>query len=87
MFSHGIYVLTVNGDEGLIAATVNWFTQTPFESPLIAVVLKLDCYSYVSVEKNWNFTLNMHCKGQPGLAFGFFKPSTVEGNLVSGELF
>ncbi|MGY9061879.1 MAG: flavin reductase [Rhodospirillales bacterium] len=50
MFSHGIYVLTVNGDEGLIAATVNWFTQTPFESPLIAVVLKLDCDSYASVE-------------------------------------
>jgi flavin reductase (DIM6/NTAB) family NADH-FMN oxidoreductase RutF len=44
------YVLTVNGDEGLIAATVNWFTQTPFESPLIAVVLKPDCYSYASVE-------------------------------------
>ena len=44
------YVLTVNGDEGLIAATVNWFTQTPFESPLITVVLKPDCYSYASVE-------------------------------------
>ena len=87
MIPYGIYVLTANGDEGLVAATVNWLTQTSFESPLIAVVLKHDCYSYASVDKNSNFTLNKRCKGQQGLAVGFFKPSTVEGNLVSGELF
>lgn len=73
MIPYGIYVLTANGDEGLVAATVNWLTQTSFESPLIAVVLKHDCYSYASVDKNSNFTLNKRCKGQQGLAVGFFK--------------
>lgn len=87
MIPYGIYVLTANGDEGPVAATVNWVTQTSFDPPLIAVGLKSDSHTYAATKKSGNFTLNMLGKGQQGQAFGFFKPSTVEGNLISGEPF
>ena len=87
MIPYGIYVLTTNGEEGPTAATVNWGTQTSFEPPLVVVGVKTDSHTYEAIKQSGYFTLNMLGKGQQGQAFGFFKPSEVDGNMISGEPF
>ena len=87
MIPYGIYVLTANGDEGPTAATVNWVTQTSFDPPLIVIGVKADSHTYAAVKQAGKFALNMLGKGQQGQAFGFFKPSEVDGNMISGEPF
>ena len=87
MIPYGIYVLTANGDAGPTAATVNWVTQTSFDPPLIVIGVKSDSHTYAALKQSGNFTLNMLGKDQKGLAFGFFTPSEVDGNMISGEPF
>ena len=87
MIPYGIYVLTTNGEEGPTAATVNWVTQTSFEPPLVVVGVKTGSHTYEAIKQSGYFTLNMLGKGQQGQAFGFFKPSEVDGNMISGEPF
>ena len=86
MIPYGIYVMTTTGDDGaLAAATVNWVTQTAFNPPLVAVGVKADSSVYEMVKGSRGFALNMLGKGQQGMAFGFFKPSEVDGNKISDE--
>jgi flavin reductase (DIM6/NTAB) family NADH-FMN oxidoreductase RutF len=88
MIPYGIYVMTAKGGDGaLAAATVNWVTQTAFNPPLLAIGVKTDSSIYGMVKDTKGFALNMLGKGQQGLAFGFFKPSEVDGNKISGEPF
>ena len=88
MIPYGIYVMTTKGEDGSLgAATVNWVTQTAFAPPLIAVGVKADSSVYEMVKESRGFALNMLGKGQQGMAFGFFKPSEVDGNKISGEPF
>ena len=88
MIPYGIYVMTAKGDDGsMAAATVNWVTQTSFNPPLLAIGVKADSSIYGMVKDSRGFALNMLGKGQQGLAFGFFKPSEVDGDKISGEPF
>ena len=87
MIPYGIYVMTAERGGEIAAATVNWVTQTAFAPPLVAVGVKTDSSTYDIAREAGGFALNMLGKGQQGLAFGFFKPATVEGNKVSGEPF
>jgi flavin reductase (DIM6/NTAB) family NADH-FMN oxidoreductase RutF len=85
MIPYGIYVLTVEDDSGIAAATVNWVTQTSFNPPLLAIGLKADSGAYAMVKKTNSFALNMLGKGQQGPAFAFFKPAQKDGDKISGE--
>lgn len=89
MIPYGLYVLTAASKDGskLAAATVNWVTQASFAPPLVAVGVKADSQSHALIEESGEFVLNIIAKGDNGLAFAFFKPSTVEGNKISGETF
>ncbi len=87
MIPYGIYVMTAERGGEIAAATVNWVTQTAFAPPLVAVGVKTDSGAYGIAKEAGGFALNMLGKGQQGLAFGFFKPATVEGDKVSGEPF
>ena len=87
MIPYGIYVMTAERGGEIAAATVNWVTQTAFAPPLVAVGVKTDSGAYDIAKEAGGFALNMLGKGQQGLAFGFFKPATVEGDKVSGEPF
>ena len=87
MIPYGIYVITAENDGEIAAATVNWVTQTAFAPPLVVVGVKTDSGAYGISKAAGNFALNMLGKGQQGLAFGFFKPATRDGNTVSGEPF
>ena len=87
MISYGIYVMTTERGGKIAASTVNWVTQTAFAPPLVAVGMKTDSGAYDIAKEAGGFALNMLGKGQQGLAFGFFKPATVEGDKVSGEPF
>ena len=86
MIPYGIYVLTADDGHGNIAATtVNWVTQTAFAPPLVVVGVKTDLAAYGIVKSSKKFTLNMLGKNAKGVAFTFFKPTTLEGGRLSGQ--
>ena len=86
MIPYGIYVLTADDGAGtLAAATVNWVTQTAFAPPLVAVGVKTDSGAYAAIAKSRAFALNMLGKDQKGVAFTFFKPTSLEGGKLSGQ--
>ena len=81
-------MLTSESADGQIAAaTVNWVTQASFEPPLVVVGVKTDSSAYAVIKRSAAFALNVLGKGQQALAFTFFKPTTRDGNTVSGEPF
>jgi flavin reductase (DIM6/NTAB) family NADH-FMN oxidoreductase RutF len=86
MIPYGIYVLTAEAPDGSIAAaTVNWVTQTAFAPPLVVAGVKTDSGVYATARKAGAFALNMLGKGQQGIAFAFFKPTTVGDGKLSGQ--
>jgi flavin reductase (DIM6/NTAB) family NADH-FMN oxidoreductase RutF len=88
MIPYGLFVLTSESTDGQIAAaTVNWVTQASFEPPLVVVGVKRDSTAYAVIKQSGAFALNVLGKGQQALAFTFFKPTSREGNTVSGERF
>jgi len=87
MIPYGIYIMTAERGDEVAAATVNWVTQTAFAPPLLAVGVKTDSGTYSIAKEVGKFALNMLGKGQQGMAFGFFKPTTLEGNKINGEPF
>ena len=70
MIPYGIYVLTVQGSDGVAAATVNWVTQTSFDPPLVVVGVKTDSGAYQLLKDAGHFALNMLGKGQQGQGGG-----------------
>lgn len=88
MIPYGLYVLTAESADGQVAAaTVNWVTQASFEPPLVVVGVKTDSSAYAVIKASNAFALNMLGKGQQSMAFAFFKPTTREGNTLSGVPF
>lgn len=88
MIPYGLYVLTAKGKDGrMSAATVNWVTQAAFAPPLLAVGVKADSLTHALIEDSNEFVLNVIAKGDNGLAFAYFKPVTVEGDRIGGEVF
>src|SRR5512135_3112562 len=88
MIPYGLYVLTAESADGTVAAaTVNWVTQASFEPPLVVVGVKTDSAACSVIKTSSAFALNVLGKGQQGLAFAFFKPTTRDGDTVSGERF
>jgi flavin reductase (DIM6/NTAB) family NADH-FMN oxidoreductase RutF len=86
MIPYGIYVLTADDGHGNIAAaTVNWVTQTAFTPPLVVVGVKTDSGAYGIIKNTKKFALNMLGKDAKGVAFTFFKPTTLEGGRLSGQ--
>lgn len=88
MIPYGLYVLTATGKDGRMgAATINWVTQASFAPPLLAVGVKADSGAHALIEESGEFVVNVIAKGDNGLAFAYFKPATVEGNRIGGEVF
>jgi flavin reductase (DIM6/NTAB) family NADH-FMN oxidoreductase RutF len=87
MIPYGLYVLTAkNGDE-VGAGTVNWVTQCSFKPPLVAMGVKKDSGLYSVLKASGKFALSFLESGQKDIAFGFFKPTQVDGNRVNGQPF
>lgn len=88
MIPYGLYVLTAESGDGMVAAaTVNWVTQASFEPPLVVVGVKTDSSAYSVIKASAAFALNVLGKGQQSLAFTFFKPTTRDGDTLSGQPF
>jgi flavin reductase (DIM6/NTAB) family NADH-FMN oxidoreductase RutF len=86
MIPYGIYVLTADDGSGNIsAATVNWVTQTAFSPPLVVAAIKADSGAYKTVKTAQAFALNMLGKEHKGVAFTFFKPTSVSDGKLSGQ--
>jgi flavin reductase (DIM6/NTAB) family NADH-FMN oxidoreductase RutF len=88
MIPYGIYVLTADDGKGNIAAaTVNWVTQSAFAPPLVVAAVKTDSGAYQVVKTAQAFALNMLGKEQKGVAFTFFKPTSVADGKLSGQIY
>jgi flavin reductase (DIM6/NTAB) family NADH-FMN oxidoreductase RutF len=88
MIPYGLYVLTTKDEEGNVAAaTVNWVTQASFQPPLVVVCVRADSFVHTVLERSKAFALNILGKGQGSLAYTFFKPAELQGDMISGELF
>jgi len=86
MIPYGIYVLTADDGHGNVAATsVTWVTQTAFAPPLVVVGVKTDLAAYPIVKNTKKFALNMLGKDAKGVAFTFFKPTTLADGKLSGQ--
>ena len=86
MIPYGIYVMTAKDSGGNIGAgTVNWVMQPSFDPPLVAIGVKIDTVLYARVKAAGQFALNFLGKGQQRIAFGFYKPLKVDGNVMGGE--
>jgi len=86
MIPYGIYVLTADDARGnVVAATVNWVTQSAFAPPLVVVGVKADSGTYKTVKSAQAFALNMLGKDQKNLAFTFFRPADVSEGKISGQ--
>lgn len=88
MIPYGIYVLTVKGTDGAIAAaTVNWVTQTAFAPPLVVIGVKTDSGAYKALQSSRKLVLNMLGKNQKALSFTFFRPADVSDGKISGQAY
>ena len=84
MIPYGIYVLTADDGKGNVAgATVNWVTQTAFNSAARRR-RRQDRQPRLRhpQSENKTFTLNMLGKEHKGLAFTFFKPAQLRGRQI-----
>lgn len=87
MIPYGLYVLgTKQGDE-IDAGTVNWVTQCSFKPPLVAMGVKKDSRLYSMIKASGVFSLSFLQSGQKDVAFAFFRPVKVEGDIISGQRF
>jgi flavin reductase (DIM6/NTAB) family NADH-FMN oxidoreductase RutF len=84
---YGLYVLGVNHGSEDSAACINWVTQTSFDPPLVVMGVKKDSGAYALLKQGGKFALSFLESGQKDLAFAFFKPTTVEGNVINGAEF
>lgn len=86
MVPYGLYVMTVEDGNGeIVAATVNWVTQTSFAPPLVVGGVKVESGAYEITKKARAFALNLLGKDQQGLAFSFFRPAKREGHTINGD--
>jgi flavin reductase (DIM6/NTAB) family NADH-FMN oxidoreductase RutF len=87
MIPYGLYVLAAkNGDE-INAGAINWVTQTSFAPPLVVMGVKKDSGLYSTLKASGTFALSFLESGQKDLAFGFFKPTSVDGHTINGQAF
>jgi len=88
MVPYGLYVLTAAAPDGRTAgATINWLTQASFEPPLVVICVRRDSFIHKLIEETRAFALNILGKDQTSLAYTFFKPTTRDGQTLSGEPF
>jgi flavin reductase (DIM6/NTAB) family NADH-FMN oxidoreductase RutF len=87
MIPYGLYVLGVKDGDEINAGTVNWVTQTSFKPPLVAMGVKKDSHLYEMLKNSGRFALSFLESGQKDLAFAFFRPAKVEGDMISGQRF
>jgi flavin reductase (DIM6/NTAB) family NADH-FMN oxidoreductase RutF len=87
MIPYGLYVLGTKQGDDIDAGTVNWVTQCSFKPPLVAMGVKKDSRLYGQLMSTKQFTLSFLESGQKDIAFTFFKPVSVEGNIISGQQF
>ena len=85
MIPYGLYILTAESENDIVASTVNWVTQTSFQPPMIPVGVKVDSNSYKLIQEVRKFALNMLGKGQADLAYAFFKPAVKEDGKISEQ--
>jgi flavin reductase (DIM6/NTAB) family NADH-FMN oxidoreductase RutF len=87
MISHGLYLLTVQGQGRYNASTVSWLSQASFEPPLVMVGVRVDTQTHTILEESRQFAINVLALGQTELAQTFFKHAEYEEGELSGYAF
>ena len=87
MIPYGLFVVTASHGGEISGACINWVTQASFQPPLVVLGLKNDSHTLAHVKAGGAFAVNVLATGQKDLAYSFFKPTTVDGNKLSGYEF
>lgn len=85
--TYGLYVMSSASGDEVGAGTVNWLSQASFSPPLVMVAAKADSGLHSAVEKSGTFAVNFLSESQKQFAEDFFRPTTVEGELINGHAF
>ena len=85
--TYGLYVASAADGDMVSAGTVNWLSQASFGPPLVMMGVKKDSGLHETVKRSNSFVVNILSADQKQLAEDFFRPTTVEGNLVNGHPF
>ena len=87
MIPYGLFIPTSKNGDDVASGTVNWVTQSSFKPPLVAMGVKKDSKLYGQLMATKQFSLSFLESGQKDIAFAFFKPVSVDGNIISGQAF
>jgi len=86
-FHYGVFVLTTNYAGQITAATITWVSQASFEPPLIMLALRKNSNSFLNLQVQNFFVLNIVGEDQKEMAGSFFKETKVAEGKVNGYAF
>jgi len=83
----GLFIVTLARDGRETGLLASWVQQCSFKPPLVAMGVKKDSKLYGQLMATKQFSLSFLESGQKDIAFAFFKPVSVDGNIISGQAF
>lgn len=87
MITYGLYVLGVESQGEMAAASVTWVSQASFEPPLVMLGVKRDARPFALLKESRRFALSFLETGQAVIARTFFKTQSPEGGTLGGLRF
>jgi len=83
LLTYGLYVASVGGGE-IVAAVINWVSQTSFNPPLVVIALKKDSSINRMFRIKRYMTLNVVPKGDIEMVKAFFGKLNFNDDSVNG---
>jgi len=83
LLTYGLYVASVGGSE-IVAAVINWVSQTSFNPPLVVIALKKDSSINRMFRDKGYITLNVVPEGDIEMVKAFFGKLNFTDDSVNG---
>lgn len=87
MLTYGLYLATAADGERLAAGTINWFSQSSFDPPLVMAAIKCHSSLHEVISSSRLFALHILAKAQWDMAVSFFKTAKQVDNMLNGYRF
>ncbi|MDP6455403.1 MAG: flavin reductase family protein [SAR202 cluster bacterium] len=85
--TYGLYIVTSQSGDMVVAGTVNWLSQASFDPPLVMMGAKADSGLHTAMGNSGVCAINFLSADQQDVAQDFFKPTNVDGNKINGHAF
>ncbi|MFN7976053.1 MAG: flavin reductase family protein [Acidobacteriota bacterium] len=84
MISYGIYVLGVESQGEMAAASVTWVSQASFDPPLLMLGVKKDARPFALLKASRRLALSFLGKSHIAVAKTFFKTQSPQDGTIGG---